>query len=257
MKIRMLIFSLFVLLSIQMSAQKFPIVPNAPESTLIKENAAAYQDATQVFSSLYYGKEEERLPFNLTTPYLRPIDVENRMNNDFFEDTNKNAYTEGELFYDGVFYPKVTLRLDLFLNRLIVLTPNRTNNVVLEGHKLGYADVSGYRVVFLEPDGAKNHPGEGYYMRFSDGQYPVYKKYIYKLQRTPSETRLILTIRHYVYKDGVYHAIKNKGGILKVFKLKKKELEKFIEDHNLSFENDLIKGSSFAKVAKQFENLNK
>lgn len=145
------------------------------------------------------------------------------------------------------------MRLDLMNNELVVLAPDKTGMIVLDPLRLKYADLFGYRLFFLIPDRSNKLPTEGYYMQFYGGKYSLYKRYTYP-SFVASIQNVKQTITYYIYVDGKFHKINNKGSLLKVLKTNKEELEQFIKDNKLNFSKD--KDESFALVVQYYEKLN-
>jgi len=206
-------------------------------------------------SVIYSGKISSGALLNMAIPYLKPR-LEEKVAKDalYFIKGERTSYTKGRLFFDGIEYPNITMRLDLMNNELIALAPDRTGTIILDPLKVTYADLFDYKIFYLVPNKSNKLPSEGYYMQFYDGRFPIYKRYSY-----PGFTPLIQdfkqTITYYIYKDGVYHRINNKGSLLNVLNANKKELEQFIKENKLNFDKD--KDESFASVVQHYEKLNR
>jgi len=54
-------------------------------------------------------------------------------------------------------------------------------------------------------------------------------------QSTSKEMYYGFTTRYFLYKDGVYHIIRNQSGLLKALQPYKKELRRFISANRLQF----------------------
>ncbi len=246
--------SLFMFTFLQSNAQ---ILPKEQSKDLVDNCAKAYIESLGEQSILFYGKEQLHLPYNLKNPYLKAKEIQMRVvDGEVLEVTNSSGYHQGRLVYDGVVYPQVTMRLDLYKNELIAMSPVLNNNIVLDPLKVGYASLYDYHIVHLQYNSLKKSLPEGYYLQLYFGKYPVYKKYFYTLDKTPVSASLKESLKYFVYKDGVYHTIKNKGSLLKVLKSNKKELEQYMRDNKLSFGQNSIE-NTFVLVVKQYEKLNK
>lgn len=205
-------------------------------------------------SVIYSGKISSGILLNRAIPYLKPRTEEKEAKDAlYFIKGEKTSYKEGQLFFDGIQYPNITMRLDLMNDELIVLAPDKTGSIILNPSRVIYADLFGYKVFYLTPTKINKLPSEGYYIQFYEGKHPLYKRYTYP-SFTPTIQNLKQTIAYYIYKDGTYHKISNKNSLLKALKTDKKELEQFIKENKLNFNKD--KDESFALVVQYYEKLN-
>ena len=84
----------------------------------------------------------------------------------------------------------------------------------------------------------------GYYARMMTEKYPVYRREIRYPKRNVDgmQVEWIFNIqtRLYIYKDGKYHSVGSKGSVLKLFKDKKNELNRYAKQTGLNFGNDRV-----------------
>jgi len=222
--------------------------------TLINEYAVKYIEAAGDYAAIFDGKDQPKLINNIKSGYLRPKgykDIDSWGYEFFNIDSETNGtFGEGTLLYDGIIYPKVSMRLDLYTDELMLLTPNITYRIVLDPEKVGYADFNGYRVKYTQPD-SKAKIKKGYYVYLYSGKYIALKKETLGL----NNNRSALTEwsrKYYIYKDGVYHAVKNKKSVLNVFKTHKKELDQYIKDTRIDFKDMEL---ALPLIIYQFEKL--
>ena len=173
-------------------------------------------------SALYYGKAQEEHPRTANHPYL--IDAQ---------------YTKARLSYLGVIYPEALLRLDLSRDELIIISPD-FHSVVLIPENVDFAELHGRHIIYFRRDSLPNSPSTGYYSLLHSGKCKVLEKQTAKIiiDRNTFEEYYGLLTEFYLYKDGIYHAIRTKRGLLKVLQLYKKELKRFISSNHWQFRHD-------------------
>ena len=173
-------------------------------------------------SVLYYGKQQEGYLRASNHPYL-----------------NDSQYAKARLSYCGVIYPDAMLRLDLNRDELIILSPNY-HNIVLFPENVDYAELYGRHIIYFRYDSLHGCPSTGYYIILHSGNCKVLEKQTATLAvkntgNTTLENYYVFKTNFYLYKDGVYHNIWNKSGLLKVLYPYKKELKHFISTNRLNF----------------------
>jgi len=217
--------------------------------------AADYMETVKNASNLFYGKIHIPYLRRLKEPYL-PYLSENSGENTGTKQNLKihDFYSKGRLCYGKAIYPEVYLLLDLFKNELIVFSPDKLYNIILDPEKVESAEVQGYHVIYLKPDGLKNCPEKGYYLKLYSGVYAFLKKESYIIIEKKAELFLKHKIKYFIIKDKEYFTVKSKRSILNTFKSHKKELNEFIKKNNLKFD-DHNRESSIVQVVKQYESL--
>ena len=173
---------------------------------------------------IYYGDEQEGYPRTSNHPYL------------------KNAqHAKSRLLYHRILYPEALLRLDLHRDELVIQSPE-FRNFVLSPENFEYAELHGQHIIYFRRDSLPGCPSTGYYILLYSGNCMVLEKQIATLLRNNQSTTLdqyyALTTNFYLYKDGVYHTIRNKRGLLNVLHPYKKELKQFISSHRWRFRHD-------------------
>jgi hypothetical protein len=198
-----------------------------------------YLDEARNQALIYTGKEPQ--------PYAPHI-----TNHPYFK---SGLFTGGVLSYDGIRYPNVTLMFDSYRDQLIVLSPGTHSHLILQSNKVDYAEMFGYRVIYFSPDGLKNSPSEGYYLLLYDGKCKVLEKQSCSLFETrKNEVRegyFNKSSKYYVLKDGVYHMVKSKGSVLKIFEPHKRELNQYSRQQQLNFRKET--GNAIISIVKQYE----
>ncbi len=202
-----------------------------------------YMQAAREQAVIYSGREQIIYPaYYIGHPYLVSTD-----------------FVKGTIVYDGIQYPNLRMRLDLYRNELIVSVPHGSYNVVLQPDKLNTADFHSYRLFYHYPDGLKGSPGEGYCILLDDGACRVIEKPIAllleKVKDIDMEVYFEQSSRFYILKEDVYYAVKSKSGVLKVFKTHKKELNRFAKQQQLDFKKET--GKSIVALVNEYERLTK
>lgn len=221
---------------------------------LINEYAQKYIESAKDYAVLFNGLDQPKLINNIKSAYLRAKGYKELDGWGYetfnIESSVNGKFNEGDLLYDGVVYPKVSMRLDLYTDELMVLSPNITYRVVLDPERVGYANFNGYHIVYV-PSNAKVNLPKGYYQQLYSGSTFVLRKESFNYSRQ-SESLVNWTRKYYICKEGISYNVKNKKAVLKVFKSHKKELERYIKDMSINF-NDME--SALPLVVEQYDKL--
>lgn len=202
-----------------------------------------YLSKAKEYSVIYSGKLQYPYDPNIVNhPYL-----------------TTSEYSEGSLSYNNIVYTKVLMRLDLYKDELIVLTPDKLYNVFLENEKFEYARFNDYLVIPSVQNRWKDAPSGKYILLLHDGKYSVIKKYLLDLQTrvqsTHVEREFTIKERYYICKDGRCYSVKSKGSVLKLFPDKKRELNSYAKMHKLNFGKNTE--SAIVEMVKHYETLSK
>jgi len=181
-----------------------------------------YLQSAKSQSALYYGVQQEPYPRTSNHPYLKDM-----------------LYTKGRLSYNNILYPEVLLRFDLFRNELIVTSPGY-KDVVLYPESVDFAELHGQHIIYFRSDGLPGAPSTGYYFVLYEGNCTVLEKHTALLTSHSGSRASDLPYYDfrkifYLYKDGVFHTIRNRNGLLKVLHPYKKELKRFIAAQRLNY----------------------
>jgi len=168
-------------------------------------------------SPLYSGKAQEYYPQTLHHPYF--VDWK---------------FAKAHLSYCGVTYSEVLLRLDMNRDELIIISPD-FSQIVLFPENVDFAELHGQHIIFFRRDSLPGCPSSGYYFLLHSAECKVMEKQSYMMNYNDKAEPLLYTY-FYLYKDGVYHTIRTKRGLLKILHPYKKELKKYISTHRLSFQ---------------------
>ncbi|MGV3541127.1 MAG: hypothetical protein ACO1OQ_15025 [Rufibacter sp.] len=201
-----------------------------------------YLKATAAESHLFNGAEY--------VDYRKP----NREGHQFFL---QDQSAMGKVRYDGALYEQVPLLYDLVKDEVVIvkegllkqkLVSEKVAGFVLEGHLF-------VRHVGQDSLGQASLP-TGFYDVLFDGQTQLLAKRSKRIKNEKREKEVEIYVpedTYYIKKDSLYHQVKSKGSVFKVFKDKKKELKKLTRNHGFSFQ--LHRESAILAIVKEYEAL--
>ena len=218
--------------------------------TLARSNAIyltkqAYQSAiagnSQVFNGIDYIDPLQKKKLN-GTPY-------------FLND----EWQEGFVFYGDQLFENVSLRYNLFLNKLLIehVQSHATIEMILE--KIKYFGISNHTFVWLSNSTTQSDVKEGFYEVLYSGKTKVYARR-YKTIKEVADQKVMVTEfldkrKLYLFKDEQYFAITNKGSALNAFGEDKSEIKKFLSQEKLNFRSD--PESALVAIANYYDDLKK
>ncbi|WP_455622725.1 hypothetical protein [Parabacteroides sp.] len=180
----------------------------------------------------------------------------NRLEGHPYLDTRE--YRKGTLAFDEVVYPGVEMRLNVYMERLIVLSPDRRLHVIVPPERIRFVRLPDYDLYYMEPKGEKGYFPEGFYVRLYAGKYALWKRSTKGLERRMEELtltdRFVEKTSYYIEKDGVYYPVSGKRSLLHLFKENKDELKRYMKERNLSFGDE--RERSLIRVVEYCETLN-
>ncbi len=161
---------------------------------------------------------------------------------------------QGNIYYDGIYYPGVLLSYDLINDQVVFITPVKKLKVVLVAAKVGWFSIKDHLFLNLtEDDGLTGFPGTGIYQLLFDGDVTVLgksKKILYQPSRADETAGFIQTNVFYIRKNSSYFLINNKRSLVNAFKNYKPEIIKFIQRENVSFKKD--PGQAILRVVEYY-----
>lgn len=231
---------------------------NTPkQQEFIQNYSRMYMQSAFGNSTLYVGRIQEPIHLNLESVY-----ISDRYNKKFdgwgmpaqpAPVIISESYGKGNLFYDGVLYADLLLRLDLCRDELVVQLPQGVQGIVLDPEKVEWADFFGYRVIYVRKNDPEFNLPQGYYLELHSGEHRVLKKETLLFNVT-NLNFVNWSSRYYIENNGVFHRVKPaKSSLLRVMKDQKRELGKFInpEKENLKTHPE----STIVLIVKEYERL--
>ena len=210
-----------------------------------EQYAAAYMDVASVHAALFSGNREQQF-------------VQTLINHQYFKNQD---FVNGRLSYNGIVYPDVSLRWDLYRDELIILSP-ANYAIVLKSENIDFAEIYGYHILYLYPDNLSGYPPAGNYIRlYSGSDYFLLEKLTNTMYRDENVQRnkfhyyFVLSSNFYLQKNGTYYKISNRKSLLKTLDTHRKELRRFIRSRDLSYKRDAEK--MVLETVKEHEKLNR
>ena len=163
-----------------------------------------------------------------------------------------DEWQDGYIYYVGQLYEHVSLRFDVFQNKVIVEHPRSHREIELDSKKISYFGLNGQKFVRL------TSPTEGFYAEIYHGDVKVYIWYYKTLKENTEGKTMVREFlakeKVYILKDQKYQTVSSKSAALSVFKERKSELKKLIKEENLSFKDN--KTYALSRMAQYYDQLN-
>ena len=189
-----------------------------------------YLQQAGIYAEIYNGKRE--IVYN-------PSQYENLpyyMNPDF---------TEASVIYKKNYYPKQKVRLDLFKEQLVILSPEKQYGIILNPQHVEKVQMYNKTFVWLAPpkeSGLKT----GYYIQLLEGgKMQLFCKENYsseqRIQDRVTVNYFSRKVRYYLSYNNRYHTVKDKGSFSKLFPQYKMQINSFVQDNQLNFKQNTEK----------------
>ena len=202
------------------------------------ENAKSYFKTVNNYASIYSGREEPAYSSKITnSPYLYIDGIRDRV----------DGFGVGILCSGGCIYYDVPMRLNQYIEELVVLSTDKKTKVMIPRGQFDYAIIEtgqilmdSLYILFHKPVSADGKAlPEGYYVRLHNGEYEVWIRTVSVIIEEIKDQYLNSSFRHnkrlYVVKDGSYHYVRNMNSLLKLFPQKKQEIKSLIKGKKLDF----------------------
>lgn len=157
---------------------------------------------------------------------------------DEFPYYKSNEYAQGAIYYKGKYYPNQRIRLDLYKNQLIVLTPKTNLGKIVNAADVDKFVLGESTFINYFPSETEKPLKQGYYHLIMEG---TLFKVLGKTQKIPVEnsgksTYIFNSKQNYylLYNGGVY-TIRNASILTKLFPQLKKQLKAYVKDNGLNF----------------------
>ncbi|WP_162052808.1 hypothetical protein [Pontibacter pamirensis] len=205
-------------------AQSSPVDTAFLQSS-VQHALAAYEEAVGVQTHLYNGTEY--------VDYKKP----HFEGDQFFI---SKAVVRGNVFYDGAWYKQVPLLYDVVTDEVIL--PHNSSGLMLKliNGKVDTFQLHGHTFVHHKADSAgQNILQPGFYdlMYSQDTQFLVKRIKEMQDRATPDgmEGEFRMVDKFYIRKDGQFHQVNSKRSVYKVFKDKKRQLQKYASAQRFKF----------------------
>ncbi len=175
------------------------------------------------YAGIYNGKIESAYNSKLyeNTPYYKSPD-----------------FTRGIITYKKNIYPDQQIRLDLYKEHLIILTPEKHYSVILDSDEVERVNLYDKTFIWENPS-SQSGLKPGYYMLLFEGKsLKLLCKETYNIKEKQQTFRFDSKILYYLFFNGQYYSVKNKKSFIKIFPQYKKQIDTYIKKHKLNFKKE-------------------
>ena len=181
--------------------------------------------------NLYFNTLEETLPIhNGRVFYGYPGILEHA----FYP---SNGWQTGAVLFDGIWYTKLNMMYDSFLDELVILHTTSTP-VRLISERVQEFKFMNLHFVRLQAD-KDNVIKTGFYQRVVDGPVTIWSKRSKKIEENivdlAIERKFIVTDQYYAFKDGSYTPIHKQKQLLELMKDKRNAVVQHLKQQRLKF----------------------
>jgi len=234
----------------------FIITGNTAFSQSAHSDSSSQRNAFNNAVSTFYASVGNESPiYNGPEYYFYDPNIKG---NAYFSDIN--AFTDGVVNYDGVFYNGVQMIYDLYKDEVAVLLYNHFSKFSLVSEKVKSFDFLGHHFKNIVNDTIydRDNLKSGFYDELYNGKTEVLVKRAKDIQANTSgvnglENYFNYKKDYYFRKGRIYYSISGKGSLLNVLKDKKKELQQYIRANNIKFGDD--PEDAMVKIATYYDHL--
>ncbi|HEX6432136.1 MAG TPA: hypothetical protein VF008_30805, partial [Niastella sp.] len=159
----------------------------------------------------------------------------------------------GSIVYDELEFVNVPMLYDLLKDQVVVLHSNGFSRVGLVSEKVKEFTLLNHHFIRLEADSlAGRLIFTGFYDELYTGKLSVLAKRIKFIEETIKDELLRDFIQQnyfYIKKEGVYYAVKNYKGLIKVLKDKAPAVKQYLRKNRIKFrkgpENAIVKATAY------------
>ncbi len=157
----------------------------------------------------------------------------------------QDSLQTGTVSYDGVSYPRILLKYDIYQDALIVSDYERSGLIELLREKISWFEISAHHFVYLSSPKEINKISSGFYeLLLSHPLSTIYarrSKQVPAAPKSDEQQQFAEKNVYYIMVNNAYFEINNKESLLRVLKDKKDALKNYIKENNLNFKKDLEK----------------
>ncbi len=201
----------------------------AADSTSLQMASANFYKVIGQESRLYNGHEYQPYDPRIKNNALFPYDAK--------------TWAIGEVNYDDVTYKGVPVMYDIYKDAVVVQLYNKFSMFTLLSERVHDFGFSGHRFIRIEADQITDNKAAlttGFYDQLYVGKIEILAKRRKTIQNSSNtaaipETFFSETNDYYLKKGNMYYKIGSKGSVLKVLKNKKSEIQKYLNQNNISY----------------------
>jgi hypothetical protein len=221
-----------------------------------KEDSSWYSSAINNATDSYHsflGQQTELYSGAEYVPYPQTITE----GHPFFQSVSIDT---GSIMYNGIYYKKIPMFLDLVQNALVIINPVNTAKVQVYNEMVQRFTLFGHNFIRVVTDSLKNPLlNTGFYDLLYAGKVSLLKKQSKNIQENYSsgDIRVFVQEKHsyYIEKDGNYYSVSNKSSVLNVLADRKKEIRQFIRQNKIKLGKNMDEG--LASVLSYYDGLMK
>jgi len=216
----------------------------------IGNDTALFRTAYAHALALYERSGNERASLYNGSEYVEPRPSTDDTHAFFLSDD----WTTGSVGYQGQQFHNVSMMYDLFRDKVVIELSNAVA-ITLITEKVTFFTIQGHMFVYANEKTSKpGLPRSGFYDQLYNGPtgaLALREKKAYEKIESVREIKhgYVEKSRYYILHREVYHQVRNKSSLLKLFHDKKSDLKKFIRSNKLDFrhswENSLVKVAAF------------
>lgn len=182
---------------------------------------------------IYNGEIEFTYPSNIyaNLPYFQNAD-----------------FVPGEILFKGNVYPNQLVRLDLYKDQLVTVTPQTNLCTVVDTEGVKSVKLHNTIFIYYQPS-PETEQEKGFYEQLYDGKqltllarktYQCIKISAGELSQSskPQTDYFNYRIRYYLKYDGHYYPVGNKKSFCKIFPAEQKSINRYCKKQNLKFKKE-------------------
>ena len=156
----------------------------------------------------------------------------------FFE---TNAWTEGDLVYDGAEFKNVKMLYDLEKDEVVVLNFLLPNKLSLVKLKVESFRIHQHQFIYLQTDSLKKKSSGGFYELLYDKGIAVLakrKKEIKVINNTNRDASFNQANEYFFMKDKTLYPVKTLGSVLKLLEITKADIQQHFRKNEIVFQDN-------------------
>jgi hypothetical protein len=152
-------------------------------------------------------------------------------------------WRKGSVVFEDVQYDNIFMKYDLVTDQVIITADDNGGLFIsLYSPRVKEFSFSGMKFVRFTKTNFGTGLPEGFYQELADGKVKAYTKTMKfieeKVDITGISRKFEQKVRHYIFKDGKYHVIRNKKTLLSVLKEHKKEVQQYLSKLDVKYKNN-------------------
>jgi hypothetical protein len=172
----------------------------------------------------------------------------------YFQD--KNYCTPGIISYNGTRYKNIPVLYDVFNDIMVAAARNNSSNYILRSEKVSDVYLSDHHFIYISAQNTGNLT-PGFYDQLYSGKTQVLIKRIKTIKNNITSQGVEVVYKDYsdiyIKKGNTSYQVNSKGSVLDIFKDKKKELNQFLGNNKIRYNDN--KEASVVKLAYYYDQI--